>query len=498
MFQKRNIPLFVVMLAVLVMFMPYQNYDPPLVSTAGEQGDLVKELTGILQADPRLDGALAGVSVRSAESGELIFEHLADTRLKPASNMKLLTAAAALETLGKDYTFTTEVLAAGEVKGNKLHGSLILKGKGDPTLMEEDFQEMAASLKEAGIREVKGSVIADDSWYDDERLSEDISWNDEDNYYASQISALSVSPNEDYDAGTVIVAAYPADEKGKKARIEVTPSTDYVKVINRTKTVSLDEPKDISIHREHGTNEIIVEGEIPLEGSRARSWVAVWEPTGLALDLFKKALEEEGIKVKDQDRFQNYRDDPGIIARHESMPLEELMIPFMKLSNNTHAEVLIKEMGKVVHGEGDFDKGLEVVQSFLEENDINAEGMRLRDGSGMSHVNMISANALSKLLYMAQGEEWFPVYLESLPVAGNSERFVGGTLRHRMQGTAAEENVKAKTGSLTGVTSLSGYVTNTTGEPLIFSIVLNNYVVDDLQEVEDQIAIVLADSKWKN
>ncbi|KHE70856.1 D-alanyl-D-alanine carboxypeptidase, partial [Halobacillus sp. BBL2006] len=413
----------VLFFAVLLMLSPYQDYDAPQVNASSEHAALKVKISEIL-SDENLKGAVAGVSIRSAESGELIYENNADIRLEPASNMKLLTAAAALETLGPDYTFTTEVLADGEVKGNKLHGDLYLKGKGDPTLMVEDFEAMAKSLQKAGIREVKGNLIADDSWYDDIPLSEDIAWNDETNYTGSQISALTAAPNEDYDAGTVIVAAYPSDTAGELAEIQVTPKNDYVEIVNEAKTVNSDQSKDISIERKHGTNQIVVKGTIPVDGSRSRSWIAVSEPTGLALNLFRQSLEKEGIKVKGKTATDGKTPKTAeLLVSKESIPLEKLFIPFMKLSNNGHAEVLVKEMGKVVHDEGSWDKGLEVVEYFLRENGVDADTMRLRDGSGMSHVNMVPANEISQLLYQVKEKAWFPVYLNSLPVAGNSERF---------------------------------------------------------------------------
>ncbi|TLS36143.1 D-alanyl-D-alanine carboxypeptidase/D-alanyl-D-alanine-endopeptidase [Pseudalkalibacillus caeni] len=489
--------LVLLMVCLMVAVIPYQTPDTKSVDASGEHAELARSIDKIL-SDERLDGALAGVSIRSAKTGELIYEHLAETRLKPASNMKLLTAAAALETLGPDYTFKTELLTDGKLKGKVLNGNLYLKGKGDPTLLKEDYDELAKELKQKGVSVVTGSLIADDSWYDHERFSEDLTWNDETQYYGASISALTASPNEDYDAGTVIVAAYPSDKEGEPAEITVTPKTDYVQIINRTKTVAKDGEKDISIEREHGGNKIVVEGTIPVDVTRSRSWVAVWEPTGYALDLFQQSLEDEGIRVNNRAKVSIATPvNAEKLVSKDSMPLSELLIPFMKLSNNGHAEVLVKEMGKVVHDEGSWDKGIEVVESFLKNNGIDTKTLRIRDGSGISHVNMVPANELSKLLYVIKEKEWYNIYLNSLPVAGASERFVGGTLRYRMNDTLAAGNVKAKTGSLTGVTSLTGYVTTKDDEELIFSIILNNFIDDDLKEIEDKIAIELAEYEFK-
>ncbi|WP_082232130.1 D-alanyl-D-alanine carboxypeptidase/D-alanyl-D-alanine endopeptidase [Halobacillus massiliensis] len=489
--------LMILMFTVLLLVTPYQSYVDQPVNASYENAELTDKLNVIL-TDEKLNGALAGVSVRSSDTGELIYENDGDLRLKPASNMKLITGAAALDTLGPEYQFTTEVLAEGEVKGNgkMLQGDLYLKGKGDPTLMVEDLEAMAQSLKEKGIRQVKGDVIADDSWYDDIRLSEDISWNDETNYTAAQISALTVSPNEDYDAGTVIVEAYPSDQKGEPAEIKVTPENDYVKIVNKAKTVAKGETKDISIEREHGTNQIVIEGEIPLDSSRSRAWVAVDAPAMLALDLFEEALKKQGIQVKGKQSYGKTPESAELLVSKESMPLKDLYIPFMKLSNNGHAEVLVKEMGRVEHEEGSWDKGLDVVEAFLSEVGVNTNTLRIRDGSGMSHVNNIPANEFTKLLYEARDKDWFPAYLKSLPVAGDSDRLVGGTLRNRLAGTAAEGNVQAKTGSITAVSTMSGYVTTKDGKELVFSILLNNYM-DSVRDIEDQIAITLAEHEFE-
>ena len=167
----------------------------------------------------------------------------------------------------------------------------------------------------------------------------------------------------------------------------------------------------------------------------------------------------------------------------------------MKLSNNGHAEVLVKEMGRVIGAKGSWEKGLAVMHSTLADMGIDSSNMLLRDGSGMSHKNLVTANEVSELLYTVQSKSWYPTFLNALPVAGNKDRFIGGTLRNRMIGTAAEGNVRAKTGALNGVTALSGFVTASDGEKLIFSIMINNYLSESTYEVLDAIAVALSNFK---
>lgn len=492
--KKALVSLLTVVLLFSIAYTPFQSAVEPKVSANEEGDELVQKLNQLINNDPLLAGALAGVSVRSAEEGEIVYEHIADTRLRPASNMKLLTAAAALSVLGEDYRFKTELLSKGQQRGSVHHGDIYLKGYGDPTLLKEDFTNMAKALKKQGIKMIKGQLIADDSWYDDERLSEDIIWKDESYYYGAQISALTVSPNEDYDAGSVIVEVKPGKQEGKKPEITLQPNNKYVKINNNAKTVGTSDKKEIDIVREHGTNEITITGTIPIEATSSREWIAVWEPTQYALELLKDSLADEGIKIHGGVRVGVAPNQTEVLYEQQSMPLKELLIPFMKLSNNTHAEILIKEMGKVVKNEGSWEAGLEVLTDELKAWGINQDTMLLRDGSGISHVTLLPANELSKLLYEVQKESWFDVYFHSLPVAGHADRMVGGTLRNRLKNSPAEGHVYAKTGSISTVSSLSGYVDNKSGERYVFSIILNNMVDGSKGKIiEDKIATILAE-----
>lgn len=454
------------------------------------------ELTAIIDEillDPRLSGASTSVSVRRADTGELLYSHQGNVRLHPASNMKILTAVAALETLGPEYRFSTEVWTDGSQDGNVLNGNVYLKGQGDPTLMKEDLDRFAAELKAQGITHITGHLVGDDSWYDDVRLSLDLNWSDEPYYTGAQISALTLSPNTDFDAGTVIVEVSPLGV-GEAPQVKLIPATDYVTIVNEATTVAKGATNTIQIEREHGTNRIVIEGTIPVGGSPTRSRVSVWEPTGYALDVFRKSLEQQGItwSAISEQVIGTVPEHATRIAEKQSIPLKELLVPFMKLSNNGLGETLTKEMGKIRYGEGSWEEGLKVIHETIVQFGVNGGTIRLRDGSGMSHKTLIPAHELTKLLYAVQEASWYPIFEQSLPVAGARDRMAGGTLSHRMRGTPAEGNVRAKTGSLTGVSTLSGYVTTAGGEKLIFAILINNYLVPTVRPIEDRITSALA------
>lgn len=482
------------MLIFLLPFIPFSHTKEQIALATDVVNSLENRLNQFINNEQKLNGAIAGISIRSASTGKVIYEHFGDIRLKPASNMKLLTAATALSVLGKDYTFRTELLTDGVVVFTTLQGNLYLRGKGDPTLLKDDFDLLAKKIRQSGITTIQGNVIGEDSWYDHVRYSDGLTWSDESAYYGAQISALTASPDKDFDSGTVIIEVRPSEKIGRKATISVKPKTDYVKIINNAITVSKKGTKTIKIFREHGTNTIVVNGNIPIKASSVKEWVSVKEPTEYAVNLFEKSLKEHDIKLLGDVDVGITPTNATRLAVHESMTLAELMVPFMKLSNNGHAEVLVKEMGKVVKGEGSWDKGIEVMNAELPKFGVNPKTLVIKDGSGISHSDLIPANEISKLLYSVQTQDWFQTFANSLPIAGISDRMVGGTLRYRMKQAPLYGVLKAKTGTITNVSSLSGYIQTKQGNNLIFSIILNN-MLDDAngKAIEDKICAIIAE-----
>ncbi|PAE36322.1 D-alanyl-D-alanine carboxypeptidase/D-alanyl-D-alanine endopeptidase [Bacillus sp. 7884-1] len=483
MLKRLNLIIFIIFLGALL----------PQTHPVLADDNLTQQLNQLLNEEPHLQGAIAGVSIRSATTGEVIYNHLGDVRLRPASNLKLLTAAVALSVLGEDYTFKTEVLVDGTVKKKTLQGNLYLKGKGDPTLLKKDFDKMATEIKKLGIKKITGNLIGDDTWYDDVRYSEDLPWSDEQTYYGAQISALTASPTKDYDSGSILLEVKPGNNKGDKADVTVTPNTDFVNIINQIETVPEDGKKKLTFEREHAKNTITISGTLPVKSKPEKEFIGVWEPTKYALELFKQSLAEQGIQVSGKIKTGLTPETSRILHTHSSIKLSELLVPFMKLSNNGHAETLIKEMGKVVKAEGSWEKGLEVIEAELPKFGINTKTLVLRDGSGISHINLVPASQLSQLLYTVQQQKWFPAFLHSLPVAGESEKMAGGTLRNRMKGPDVKGKVVAKTGTISTVSTISGYVTTKSGQTLIFSIMLNN-LLDEAKgkKIEDKLVTIIA------
>ncbi|WP_227936329.1 D-alanyl-D-alanine carboxypeptidase/D-alanyl-D-alanine endopeptidase [Alkalihalobacillus deserti] len=451
-----------------------------------------QKLVDLIDNDPALEGALLSVSVRSAKTGEVLYEHLANTRLRPASNMKLFTAAAALSVLGEHHRFTTELYMDGKIKWKILDGDLYIKGNGDPTLLGKDIDELVRQLKIQGVRIIKGNLIADDSRYDDERYPIDLPWSDEETYYGAQVSALTVAPDDDYEAGTVVIEVTPGKEINDKGEVTVSPGSDTLMLVNKSTTIEANQKLDLKISREHGTNVIYIDGVIPKNASTHKESIAIWEPTDYVLHLFKQTLKEQGITLLGSIKKGKLPLTAKKLTTHESMPLSELLVPFMKQSNNGHAEILIKEMGYVREEEGTWDKGLNVLEEELKQWNIETEKMVIRDGSGISHVSGIPTHQISGLLYEIQAEPWFSIFLQSLPLVDGGVPLDRGTLNDRLKQTVASRRVRAKTGTLTTVSSLAGYVEPKEGEALVFSIISNQIIDGDkAKDLEDQLVLAL-------
>ncbi|MER7795153.1 D-alanyl-D-alanine carboxypeptidase/D-alanyl-D-alanine-endopeptidase [Streptomyces sp. NPDC097640] len=463
-------------------------------SRADPGADLGTALDTIL-ADPLLKGGAAGVVVADADSGATVYRHRPDDRLMPASNTKLLTSAAAMGLLGPDYTYRTEVLTDGSRRGKVLKGDLYLRGTGDPTMLAADYQQLAARLAESGIKRVTGRLIADDTRFDTQRVGRSWAADDESSYYAAQISPLNLAPDTDYDAGSVIVETTPGATPGDRPKVALNPKTGYLRIDNRATTAATGSGSTLSVERQHGSNTITVSGAIRAGSGPAKEWVSVWEPTGYAASVFADALADHGVKVAGATRLGRATPaDARQLASHQSMPLKRLLIPFMKLSNNIHAEVLTKTIGYETAGRGTWSAGLAAISDWLKKQGVDVGAVRQVDGSGLSRMDNVAAGRLVELLLSVRDEPWYADWYASLPVACAPDRFVGGTLRSRMCGTPAAGNARGKTGSLTGASALSGYVTDADGRELAYSVVLNNYLASSVKSVEDAIVVTLAKS----
>lgn len=460
-----------------------------VVAQAQETGDqaLADAIDEIL-SDPRLTDSQAGVVVADAHTGEVIYDHNGDTRAVPASNNKLATSAAALEILGEDYTFTTIVSADDRPEDGTIWGDMYLRGGGDPTLLQADLEAMAAEVADLGVEVVDGDLVADDTAFGGDRLGTEYGHEDLQYLYANETSALTVASGDDYNAGTVRVFVQPGAAEGDPAQYRTVPETNYVTIVNEMTTTAAGSGNSVSINRDDHSNTIRLTGTIAADSGETFGTRSVIDPALLAADVFRNALEDEGVLFTGDIRKGQAPEQGGQeYSEHLSMPLSDLMPLFLKPSNSSHANALFKTLGYELSGEGTWASGKAGVYQGIEKYGVDTGPIRQVDGSGVSRHNLITPTMVTDLLVGAKDAPWFDTWYNALPVA-----CVDGTLGGRMCGTPAADNVHAKTGSMTSVSALSGYVTDADGRELVFSVMLNDYLWSTVKDIEDQIAATIA------
>jgi D-alanyl-D-alanine carboxypeptidase/D-alanyl-D-alanine-endopeptidase (penicillin-binding protein 4) len=432
-------------------------------------------------ADPALQGATVSLSVRDVTSGATLYQRNPDSLGVPASSLKLVTSAAAMAVLGADYRFVTQLASEGSVRNGQLQGDLYLSGSGDPTMTVADYRALAAQLAATGVHSVRGDLRLDDSALDHQRLGREWANDDESEPYAAQISALNVAVDEHYNLGSVRLDA--TARAGGLLAATMQPPNSYLQLVA--------EPGDgpLVIDRAHGSNRIDLRGGLA-PGQTVQRWVSVWEPTGLVADVFRQALQAQGIALAGQVRVGIATPAAArVLAEHRSMPLQAMLAPLLKQSNNGIAEVLLKTLGRHAGQPGTADAGTVAVAGFLASQGIDPERLRQFDGSGLSRRNLLASRTFTDLLLAARQQPWFAAWYAALPIAGTGQRDTGGTLRTRLRGTPAQGNLHAKTGSMGAVSSLTGYLTTIDGRLLAFSMMSNNFLASPgrIKRLEDRV-----------
>ncbi|HEY0238377.1 MAG TPA: D-alanyl-D-alanine carboxypeptidase/D-alanyl-D-alanine-endopeptidase [Friedmanniella sp.] len=455
--------------------------------SAAARASLSSKLSSILN-DSR-SRTESDVSVLDAETGAVIYSRRSTRADMPASNTKILTAVTAMHVLGPDYRFTTDVVRRGRVTDGVLHGSLYLVGHGDPTSRQSDYTGLAEKVRAAGITKITGKIVADGSFFDDHRYNPGWFTSYASSSYAAQTAALTVAPDADYDSGTVMVKV-KGGSRGARPRLSTTPgiAKKYVHLVNSATTTG---STSVSLSRGLGGNVITVRGHVKA-GTRWSGLVTVDKPELYAAAVFREELERQAIEVEGGTKLGTTPASKRTrVARDRSMTLSNLLVPFLKLSNNLHAETLTKTMGTLDGRPGNWPDGLSRTTAYMQQLGAPMKGVSLTDGSGVTRRNRVTPIALTTVLTKVRDEPWWAAFDHGLPVAGVDSHLVGGTLRHRMNGTRAAGNAHAKTGSLTGVTALSGYVTGRDGRRYAFSM-LSNYAGATPRPMENELVVALA------
>lgn len=462
----------------------------PAAAAAGVE-ELRAELEDIF-SDPRLQEGQWGVEVVALARGETVYEKNAHKLQVPASNMKLLTAAAALLRLGPDYRFRTHLAADGPVVDGRLEGNLIVTGSGDPSSSSRippgdpfhPFRLWATRLRGMGIRAIAGNLVPGAplpapahgiGW----------AWDDLKEGYAAGVSALQFNEN------LVRIRVSPGPAVGSPPSLAVEPHVGYPAVISEMVTGARSARARMEIADGGNEDAITVRGTVPLGGPPLERTASVKRPARYYLAALRHALNSEGIDVSRCDVGEEGSGGAPtrILWTHHSPPLSDILPPIMKRSLNLPSETLLRALGMEIGGEGSAARGIAVVEETLAAAGIPKTGYAYADGSGLSRMNLASPRILVQVLGHMHRHPQFRPWYDALAVAG-----VDGTLETRMRGTAAENNVRAKTGTLSRVSALSGYVRSADGELFAFSMIAGNFLAPakTAEEIQDRALVRLA------
>lgn len=448
-------------------------------------------------------GATWGVMVLSLDTGDTLFALEPDEPLAPASNLKLLTTAAALRILGPDYRFRTYLLTKGEVVDGVLEGDLVLYGTGDPGISgrfyrdrNEVFRLLADQLVELGIHAVRGDLVGDASFFAGPLRPEGWHPNDLNDHFAGAVSALSFNEN-------VVSFRVVAGAAGTPPTVETVPDHSGLEIVNSAMTVAADARPRIAILRDDPLDPVRVEGRL-LAGARD-VWreMTVSVPAHFATSSFKATLEDRGIALLGGIRTVDEPSEsvldgslsaPGlgrrgarVLARHVSDPLSVYLAVVNKESNNLFAELVFRTLGRVTSGVGSTETSAAAVRAALGELGVDMSNVVQLDGSGLAAGSRVSAATFVNLMNRMAASPVWPEYWASLPEAG-SRRELG-----RMFGTPAAGNLRAKTGTIDGVSALTGLVRSRSGERLAFSLLVNGTRSNSrAKAVENQVGAILA------
>lgn len=481
------------------------NQDTNATAASNEPG-LAREIDRILNENESKP-ARFGVFVMSARDGRVLYAHNSEQLFAPASNMKVYTTAVALDLLGPDYRWRTSIYAKKQPDSNGIiDGDLTLFGRGAPDLISKpkgdapSLTKLAEDLYRAGIREIRGNIVGDNSYFRGELFGVGWQWNDIQWYFGAEPSALSIDEN------SVEVTIAPDKKQGVNASVVVSPQSNPLRVTNETQTGARDDTVSIGIIRGLSTNDVRVWGDFPVNGRSFSAFLSVHDPAQWAAALFKQALIAQGIKVTGEPRSRDFRlaevekfdpQNDTELAHQDSEPLSTIVHHTNKESDNLYAELILRTLGKERGAtapdpdvkknrqRGDDEAGTAVVRAWLEAKGINTKGLAIQDGSGLSRLDLITPETTARLLAAIATTSAAPVFRDSLPVAGHD-----GTLNSRLQNVAGR--IVAKTGTLTYIHSLSGFANTPANGTLIFSIMCNDATDRNSVRIVDGIATAIA------
>lgn len=463
---------------------------------------------------PEFHNAFWGILVVDPERGDTLYSHNAGKLFLPASNMKIVTSSVALEQLGPDYTYRTTLVARGPVRDGTLNGDVAVIGRGDPTISDHMWTDamiplhaLADSLAARGVKRITGRLVAAGNAFPGPVLGYGWSWEDLESSYSAGVDELL------FNEGFSEIRLHGGEHPGDSARVEISPARTYPAVRASLTTIApplctagdsaMTNPspcpittsrfarrRELSVVKDTLRGDVVVTGAV-VAGDSVTLEVTHRDPDLAYLAALTEALRDRGIAV---DSVPTTAIDTSMasgdtLAVLTSKALREILPALLKPSQNQIAEVLLRTIGLERGGAGTADSGRKVVERQLESWGVPPSTYIIHDGSGLSRYDYLAPEAIVHILDTMRHSVNFQLFYDALPIAG-----VDGTIRNRMRGTPAENNVHAKTGSVANARSLSGYVRTAGGRTLIFSMLANNWTApaSDVTHVQDVIAARLA------
>lgn len=430
---------------------------------------------------PQFSRVRWGILVKPLSSEKILYSQDSQKYFISASNMKLFTTAAALQKLGEDFRIRTSIY-------DESNGVLRVVGRGDPSLKNAQLRILSKQLYQQGIRQIN-QLIADDSYFQGEVVNSSWEWEDIQADYGAPVNSLIVNENAS------ILTSLP-QTIGQPLKIQWNDPTEtyHWKVENNSVTTEADKPGFVQVNRDLKGQIIRINGQLAVNSQPDITGLAVFDPIANFIRQFRQNLAREGITVKETASSNLSKNDKEIAAV-ESPPLAELLIETNVNSNNLYAEALLRSLAikkPREKNQNTADIGLQVVRETLTQLGVEPEGYVIVDGSGLSRKNLTTPAALVQVLQGIGKSPQAEVFRASLPIAG-----LNGTLKNRFLNTAAAGMVQAKTGSMTGISALSGYMNAPNYEPLVFSIIVNQSEQPGkvMRTAIDEIVILLAQLK---
>ena len=423
-----------------------------------------------------------GIKIYSLDRGEAIIEVRAKKLFIPASNLKVLTTAVALQTLGPNYRFPTSFFTDGTLKDGVLNGNLYIKGHGDPKLVTEQMWLLTNELRNIPIYRITGNIVGDDSFFDDRKRVKTWLKNPGAQAYEAPLGALSFNFN------TVQVYVSPDIKAGNKPKIIIEPDTEYITLNNQAKTLKPGKRNRLIVNRvEHnGSDEITVSGGINLNQARAQYFLNITNPTQYTLSVLKKYLQHAGIKFAGKIEQRRVPEGAIKLLNHDSEPLTLALQGLNKFSNNFVAEQILKTIGAKKYGHpGTTLKGIKAFKEYLMALGYQQNQYKVFDGSGLSRQNRLSPQIIVDILrYVKNDLGVYPEFVSALGVMG-----VDGNVKNRMRGVQSSKRARVKTGTLNFVSALSGYFQSQDDETFAFSILMNSLKCSNsrIKKLQDQI-----------